>query len=95
MAAAVSFLVPQRIKVEGHNRYVVEFSEAGQATRAFAFTVSTDGPQTLVEPDAAFRDAMLPLDHQAALGVIRLVRNFYNLRQHFLMPSTALDIGDK
>lgn len=94
-AAAVSFLVPQRIKVEGHQRYVVEFREDGRGTRAFPFTVTTDPPRTLVEPDPAFLDAMLPMDRLVAQDVIRLVRQFHNTRQHFLTHPAASVLADE
>ena len=80
----MSYLVPQRIKVEGHNRYVVEFREEGQGTRAFAFTVMSEPARTLVEPDAAFRDAMAPVHPLLTAEIMRLVRQFHRLRLHFL-----------
>lgn len=91
----MSFLVPQRIEVEGHLRYVVEFREEGRGTRAFAFRVTTDPPRTLVEPDPAFLDAMLPMDRLVAQAVIRMVRQFHTTRQHCLTHPAASAMADE
>jgi hypothetical protein len=87
----MSYLVPQRIKVEGHNRYVVEFREEGQGTRAFGFAVTSEPPRTLVEPDAAFLDAMAPVHPLLAAEIMRLVRQFHKSRLHFLTSPAVAD----
>lgn len=91
----MSYFVPHRIRVEGDNRYVVEFREEAQGTRAFAFTVISESSRTLVQADAAFHDAMASAHPLLTAEIMKLVRQFHKSRQHFLTSPAMAALAEE